>query len=70
MITKLRQRIIEVYGNGAQNRLADSLSINRARLSQYATGTRTIPSHHIALLCQALSCTPYDIIGYVEMETV
>lgn len=68
MITKLRKRLSEVVGTGNQNRLADQLHINRARLSEYATGVRAIPTHHMISLCQALDCSPTDIVGYVEME--
>lgn len=70
MITRLRARIIEVYGSTPQNHIADSLSINRGRLSQYATGTRAIPVHHLIQLAEALQVEPSALVGYCEMEEV
>lgn len=81
MITKLRARILEVCGpcvysrstgpfSHSQNRLAHSLGINQARLSQYATGIRKIPAHHLLILAEALDCSPVDLVGFCEMETV
>jgi len=70
MITKLRKKMLEEVGYGNQNRLADSLRINRARLSQYATGTLKIPAHHLLALSVALRCHPSELLGYVEMESV
>jgi hypothetical protein len=70
MLTKLRVKILEESGSGNQNRLADTLHINRGRMSQYATGTKKIPAHHLLLLSRALHCPPTDLIGYVEIESV
>ena len=61
--------IVERWGK-PQNHLADELHINRARMSQYATGTRAIPAHHMLLLCDALGCDVNDIVGYCEMTEV
>ena len=70
MITKLRRKLLEVSGPGHQNHLADSLQINRARMSQYATGTQRIPAHHLLRLSIALQCDPTDLLGYEELESV
>jgi hypothetical protein len=53
----------------SQNHFADTLHINRGRMSQYATGTVRIPAHHLLKLSVALRCAPADLIGYVEMES-
>ena len=68
MITKLRVKVLEVYGPGNQNRLARKLAINEGRLSQYCTGTKRIPAHHLLQLAQALDCHPTELVGYMEME--
>lgn len=70
MITKLRFRILALYGEGEQNHIADRLNINRGRMSQYCTGIRPVTVKHLTLLCQELQCTPGDLIGYVDLESV
>ena len=70
MITNLRRRLLEEYGPGCQNRVARELGINQARLSQYATGTLRIPPHHMLKLAEALHCSPTEIIGYSELESL
>lgn len=69
MITRLRKTILEQCGPMSQNRLADSLGINRGRLSRYATGTQVIPAHHMLLLAEALHCNPQDLIGYCDVDS-
>lgn len=70
MITHLKARILDVCGPGNQNRLADRCGINRGRLSQYSTGINAIPAHHLLILARELDCSPRDLIGYCELETV
>jgi DNA-binding Xre family transcriptional regulator len=54
----------------SQNKFAEVVGINTARMSQYATGTTRIPAHHLLKLSQALHCHPSELIGYVEMQAV
>lgn len=70
MITKLRYQLISVVGPGNQNRFAKEVGINQARLSQYATGTKKIPAHHLLTLSMALKCDPRDLVGYVDLPTL
>ena len=70
MITKLKLKVLEAYGPGNQNRFAASLNINPGRFSQYCTGLRRIPAHHLLLISRALHCHPTELVGYREMEDV
>jgi DNA-binding Xre family transcriptional regulator len=70
MLTKLRVKILLEVGPNNQNRLARELSINPARLSQYATGTCRIPAHHLLVLSRRLHCSPLELLGYEELGEV
>lgn len=69
MITNLKCMILSVRGPYEQNHLADELGINRGRLSQYCTGIRKIPIHHLMKLSGALGCSPRDLVGFRELES-
>lgn len=69
MITRLKLVMLEQIGPHRQNALAKELGINQARVSQYMTGLRKIPPHHLLLFARAFNCSPADLIGYVELPT-
>lgn len=67
MITKLRYRILQVYGPGRQSEFARKTGIRPATVSEYCNGRRPIARRHYDILCRLLDCTPSDIEGFVEM---
>ncbi len=46
------------------------IGINPTRLSEYATGRKEIPAHHLRLLCDYFQCPPEEIIGFVIVPEV
>lgn len=69
MITNLKYHVMVTEGYMKQAQLARRLGISQARLSQYVTGTRKIPVHHLLLLSEALHAHPKDLIGYRDLES-
>jgi Helix-turn-helix len=59
--TKLRFRILE--SGMQQGEIARKCGFPAPRLSEYVMGRRTIPPHHLVLLCEVLRANPDDIIG-------
>lgn len=65
-VTKLRLRVLDM--NCPQYMVAKAAGMNPTRLSEYCTGQREIPSHHLVNLCYVLKCEPKDIIGEAEVD--
>jgi len=70
MITNLKLKMLQEVGPQKQNKLAHELGINQARMSQYMTGTRTIPAHHLLVLARYFQCPTTDLIGYTDIPRV
>lgn len=70
-ITKFRQKMFEFADRmglhkGVGQVLSSATNIPQCRISDYAHGYRNIPSQHIAPLCQALECSPDEIMGVID----
>lgn len=65
-ISKLRILLLDKKAadpNFYERDVAVACGFHPTRLSEYATGKRAIPVHHLQLLCSYFNCRPYDILG-------
>lgn len=60
-ISKLRLKLVE--SGERQYVIAARANISPSRVSEYAMGQRSIPSHHLVALAKVLKCAPADLIG-------
>lgn len=60
-VTKLRMVLLRMGVH--QKELAAATDIVAPRISEYATGRKKIPRHHLIKLAQALEVSPDDIDG-------
>lgn len=63
-VTKIRMRLLE---DGRPQYLIGALvGVSPSRISEYALGSRQIPTRHIYRLCEVLQCNVEDLLGYED----
>lgn len=44
--------------------------VHPSRLSEYSRGLKSIPSHHMILLCKYFECEPDDLLGEQDPASI
>lgn len=65
-VSKLRLKLLEYRGVCYEKDIAIACGMHPTRLSEYASGKKPIPVHHLTALCKYFKCSPYDILGEAE----
>lgn len=65
-VSKLRLKLLDYRGRVYEKDIAVACGMHPTRLSEYASGKRGIPVHHLTALCAYFKCGPYDILGEAE----
>ena len=61
-VTKLRMVLLRLGAH--QYEVAQAAGIPAPRVSEYATGRKNIPKHHLLKLAEVLEVSPEDIVGH------
>lgn len=65
-VSKLTMRLNEQ--GGPHYVVAEAAGFSKSRLSEYQSGARSIPPHHVIAICEVLRCTPDEILGTEEVD--
>ena len=60
--SKLQARLMWTE-NRPNYMIAAKIGVAPSRLSEYASGKRPIPAHHLLAMCEVMRCSPDDILG-------
>jgi hypothetical protein len=70
VITRLRFHILDRLGPDTQHIVARACDINPGALSNYCTGAKPIPYHHLARLSRCLEVPGPDLLGYTDLDEI
>lgn len=48
--------------------ISTTLNVQSSHVSEWRTGKRPIPTHHLIKLCRLFHCAPRELVGWTYLE--